>query len=68
MNKIKIIFAVYLEKLHRYVFDNIYVQNKKTTKKDWILLKIYDLFYSIHPNFRKTVYNFNSKKYRRYKK
>lgn len=73
----KIKLAIQIEKLHRYVFDKIYVQNKKNTFKDKLILIIYYFLYRIYPSFRKKLYNeieklkiknklFN-KKYLRYK-
>lgn len=51
-----ILFAYYTEKVHRYVFDNVFVQNGRPftmKEKAWIfLLKVMCL---IHPIFRVTL-------------
>lgn len=63
------ILAYYTEKLHRYVFDNIYFNNEERkrrklpigfTLKEKIILRVYKLMVKLNPNFRKKI---NSKRY-----
>lgn len=49
---IKIKYALILESLHRYIFDNIYVQTRKTSKKDKVLIFIYNFLIKTMPHFR----------------
>jgi len=59
--------AIEIEKLHRYVFDNIYVQNKEEGKHDPLILTIYKELKSLYPTFRQDLYDLDNKKYTRYR-
>jgi len=48
----KYLITYWIEKLHRYCFDNIYVQGRKMTVKDKIILRIFDICYKIIPDYR----------------
>jgi hypothetical protein len=47
--------AIETEKLHRYVFDNIYVQHYQTTKEDEVILNAYKNLYEQCPDFREVL-------------
>ncbi len=48
-----ILLAFYTEKLHRYVYDNIYLQNGRPfSKKNKLIILIYSFFFSLNPRFR----------------
>ena len=51
----KTIFAIIFERLHRYVYDNLYVQEYQITWKDKIILLIYSIGFKIHPTWRITL-------------
>ena len=59
--------AIEIEKIHRYVFDNIYVQNKPVVNDVDTILEKYNRLVASYPNFRKDLYKFDKKKYVRYK-
>ena len=65
LNKIE--KALVIEKIHRFVFNNIYVQNKVNNGYDDLIIKIYDELVSSYPNFRKDLYKFNKKRFNRYR-
>ena len=44
------------EKLHRYVFDNIYVQKHKTTIVDRMVLFIYNRYYQYNWRYELHLY------------
>ena len=46
--------AVLTERLHKYVFDNIYIQTRKTplTDREKIMFRIYKILCKKNPNFR----------------
>ena len=63
----KIEKAIILEKIHRFIFDNIYVQTHRISEGDQMILKVYDELFTSLPKFRKILYNYDNKKYTRYK-
>lgn len=74
MTLIKIIIAYYTEKIHRYVFENIYFNNDERkrkrlpieyTFKEKIILRIYKYSINKCPNFRQ-ILKYPDKKYLRY--
>jgi len=64
----RLLSAIYLEKLHRYVFDNLYIQDYHINKDDGIVLGLYHLWCRLHPSFRETLLLYFGKcaKYERY--
>lgn len=57
---------IVLEELHRYCFDNLYVQNHEITKEELAILYKYKILYKEYPNFRQncaeaTLFLFNDK-------
>lgn len=73
----KLLICIKIEELHRFVFDNIYVQKRSkyddvysSGKEDSEILDEYYKLYREFPNFRKFLVEFLSSlhsKYRRYK-
>jgi len=59
--------AIEIEILHRHVFDKIYVQNKEEGKDDDAVLEKYNELVASYPTFRQDLYDFDSKRYIRYK-
>ena len=59
--------AIELEKLHRHVFDKIYVQNKEKGKDDDAVLEKYNELVASYPTFRQDLYDFDKNRYIRYK-
>lgn len=59
---------IYLEKLHRWVFDNLYVQNYKIDESDKPVLEEYKALCEKYPAWRSTLkLEFpNESKYKRY--
>lgn len=51
-SKILIFIFLHVEKIHRYVFDIIYVQNYKLKFKDKVILKYYNFLFKLFPDFR----------------
>ena len=49
----KVVILIYLEKLHRYVFDNLYVQSYKLRFRDKFTLILYRFLCKRYPNWRK---------------
>jgi hypothetical protein len=47
-----VIISIYHEKLHRYVFDNIYTQEYVEKKNDKYILYLYELLCKLNPKFR----------------
>ncbi len=67
MNKIKLIIPILLEKLRRYVFDNIYLYSRDDFKlKDNIIIWYYRQCIKICPKFRQILRNTGEEKYKRY--
>jgi hypothetical protein len=67
---IKYLFSYYIEKLHRYCFDNLYVQDHKITFIEWLYLRLLDFCNYIIPDFREYLNKCDlesHKKYSRYK-
>lgn len=67
---IKYIISYYIEILHRYCFDNIYVQNYKNTILSRFICRIFDFCYFIIPDYREYLnkyYYDRRTKYLRYK-
>lgn len=57
---LKLNLAYYTEKVHRYVFDNIYVHFDYTgrrgfTKKERLILVGYKILFKLNPKFRRIV-------------
>lgn len=48
----KIIIALLLERLHRYVFDNLYVQDNKILARHKPVLLLYKFWSRSFPDFR----------------
>ena len=67
MTEKEINLLVGLESLHRYVFDEIYVQNYDITDEDRNTLKVYWELREKYPNFRSNLYLLNPERYKRYK-
>lgn len=67
---IKIYLSYHIERLHRYTFDNVYVQNgKPITKKEKIISKLHILSTKIVPKYREVlVINLNKKTYPQYQR
>ena len=66
MNNIKLKIYIYIVNVHRYIFDNLYVQDYIITKKDKMYILYYNLLCSLFPNFRwelKNNYIYLKKKY-----
>ena len=59
--------AIIIEKIHRFIFDNIYVQNHQNTDGEQMILNVYDELFAAFPKFREILYNYDNKKYTRYK-
>ena len=59
---------IYLEELHRWVFDNLYVQNYKIDESDQPVLEEYKDLCKKYPEWRSTLkLEFpNESKYKRY--
>ena len=49
---LKILISLYIETIHRKVYDNQYRQDYKITWKDKPILKWYSLLYWLFPDFR----------------
>jgi len=49
----KYILAFYIEKLHRYCFDIIYMQGRKITIQKKIILRIFDVCQLIISDYRR---------------
>lgn len=64
----KVYLSYHIERLHRYTFDNVYVQNNKPiTKKEKIISRIHILSTKIVPEYRQLlVKNLNKKEYPQY--
>ena len=56
---------VIIEKIHRYVFDTIYVQKHKTTIVDLIVLFVYNKIDMRYPNWRYDLHTY-AKSVKRY--
>lgn len=67
---IKIYLSYHIERLHRYTFDNVYVQNgKPITKKEKIISKLHRLSTKIVPKYREVLaINLNKKTYPQYQR
>ena len=48
--------AIETERLHRYVFDKLYVQNYQITKEDKEIIDTYDELCKVCPDFRKVLW------------
>jgi len=48
--------ALETERLHRYVFDKLYVQNYQITDEDQIILDTYNELCKVCPDFRKVLW------------
>lgn len=53
-----VFFCVQLERLHRYVFDNIYLQRHRTTKIDRMIVLVYNSLFKLFPYFRQYLKHF----------
>jgi hypothetical protein len=63
----KLIIAIILEKLHRYVFDNIYIYKRGDfTRIDNLIIAFYRKAIKIHPTFRQQLKLTGKEKYKRY--
>lgn len=51
-NPYKILIYIYVESIHRRVFDNIFKPQYESTKKDKLLLGWYHLLVFLFPGFR----------------
>jgi len=51
----KIVYAILFERLHRYVYDNLYIQEYNITWRDKIVLWIYGVGFKLHPTWRITL-------------
>ena len=49
---LKILISLYIEKIHRKVYDNQYMQDYKITWKDRPILKWYSFLFWLLPDFR----------------
>lgn len=49
---LKILASVYIEKIHRQVFDNQFQQDYTITWKDYFILKYYAFLFWLIPDFR----------------
>ena len=60
--------AYITERIHRYVFDNIYIQEHKINFIDKVVLIIYNLLTKMNPDFRNTLkfYFEGARRYIRY--
>ena len=67
---LKYLISYWIEKLHRYCFDIIYVQNYVIKIKDKIILIIFDLCQRLVPDYREYLNKWHldeTPKYFRYK-
>jgi hypothetical protein len=48
----KYLLCYYIEKLHRYCFDNVYRQEKKSTIQDYFCLRLLDFYFWLIPDYR----------------
>lgn len=48
----KTILYLHIERMHRYVFDNLYIQSHKITKRDRIVIAYYNALFYLFPDFR----------------
>lgn len=64
----KVIYAVLFERLHRYVFDKLYIQEYQINWRDKIVLFIYHTGHKMYPKWRYALkYHFGPcQKYDRY--
>ena len=67
MNRtLKYYICVLIEKLHRYVFDNIYVQDHTITVRDSLVILFYDLCIKLYSDYRRYLKKIDPIKYQRY--
>ena len=59
--------SIKIEEVHRIVFDKIYVQHKVEVENADVILASYERLVTSYPNFRQDLYDFDNKKYIRYK-
>jgi len=59
---------IYLEKLHRWVFDNLYVQNYKIDESDQPVLNEYKELCKKYPNWRSILQKEFGEYYKKYKR
>lgn len=67
---IKYLFCYNIEKLHRYCFDALYLQDYKIKFQDKIVLRLFDLCCYLIPDYREYLrkwHDDNKTKYLRYK-
>lgn len=67
------ILAVIIEKIHRYLYDNVHVQRHDTTFKEWCINKVYDILaFKLLPNWRYILHEYvktlNVNRYSKYNK
>ena len=62
----KVMISYFIEKLHRYCFDNIYQQNHSDTFKDKCLLRLLSLCQLVLPKYRSILKLEFGGKYNRY--
>lgn len=63
MTTLTLNLAIHTEKIHRHVFDNIYIQSKtKKNIKEKIILKYYKWLCKINPEFRTILKEANTQK------
>ena len=62
----KIIIAVLIEQIHRYIFDNLYDQKHHFTLRDKIILSFYNQLTNYCNNWRFILHSYNFKRYSDY--
>jgi len=67
MKDLKLQIALQIEKLHRYVFNNIYIQTVKNKHWHQIPIRLLNIAFLLFPKWRKVLYNYDKTKYQRYK-
>jgi len=62
----KYLICFYIEKLHRYCFDIIYVQDRKRTITDYVYLRLLDLCIWIVSDYRQYLRKWHEDKKNKY--
>lgn len=52
------ILSIIIEKLHRFLYDKVFVHNHKTSFKEFCINKIYSILFKILPNWRDVLHEY----------
>lgn len=51
-NYFKVLFSIYIERMHRLVFDTYFIYGRKASKKEIMVIRYYYFLCRVFPTFR----------------